>query len=235
MSTGSDSYGRGKIIRTALKNPKSWIAMLAVAGWTILTAFATSTWTVFESMNKRADVQRSEALSRRLEAQKPFLQKKLDLYIETAEVSSRLVEWAADPKSSEWKKNAKRFWELRWSHLEVVGDPGVRQAMRRLGQEIIEVEHDPAKIRHDLRWSVECLADELRESLEAAWYTGSEAETKPSNEKRLSPSGCKRGPLPPDRQEGMEALKAPANLNPKQFEQDALKAVFRQIENPPAR
>jgi hypothetical protein len=89
------------------------------------------------------------------------------LYLEAAQTSSKLVEWDIDPMSDEWKKSTKRFWELRWGELELAGGPAIRQAMRRLAQQIVETEYDPKRDRHDLRWMVECLADELRISLEA--------------------------------------------------------------------
>ncbi|WP_139486151.1 hypothetical protein [Bradyrhizobium ivorense] len=47
--------------------------------------------------------------------------------------------------------------------------PAIREAARRVGERIAEVEHNPARDRHDLRWMVECLFDELRLSLEQSW------------------------------------------------------------------
>ncbi|WP_271593079.1 hypothetical protein [Bradyrhizobium sp. CCBAU 65884] len=97
------------------------------------------------------------------------MQRKLDLFFETIQQAQRLIEWELGPKDETWKQATKRFWELRWGELEMVGDVGIRNAARLVGQQITEAEEFPSRDRHDLRWAVECLADELRYALEHAW------------------------------------------------------------------
>ncbi|VIO70550.1 hypothetical protein CI1B_32040 [Bradyrhizobium ivorense] len=67
-------------------------------------------------------VERDDA--RKLEAQRPFLQKKLEVYFDAVRAAGRLTDQALAPTSPEWKVNVQRFLALRWSELEMVGDAG---------------------------------------------------------------------------------------------------------------
>jgi hypothetical protein len=154
-------------------------------------------------------------LTRRIEAQKPFLERKLALFFETIQVAGRLTELQLDPDDPRWKSSAKRFWELRWAELEMVGDPGIRDAARRVGQQIVETEFNKLRERHDLRWAVECLADELRMALEHAWGTDRNATRQSANGLEIPisklPNGCTQGRQEPYQLSGMEPLFAPNN------------------------
>jgi hypothetical protein len=86
----------------------------------------------------------------------------------------------------------------------MAGDPGIRQAMRRVQYAMLQRKNDnsePAK--HKLRWMVECLADELRLSLENTWGAFPTAARTATGEQRAElPEGCGQGqdgepPLPP--------------------------------------
>jgi hypothetical protein len=151
------------------------------------------------------------AIARRVEAQQPLLQKRMDIYFEVSKIGDVLIDWDIDPKSESWKKATARFWELRWNEIELVGDAGIRQAMRRVGDQIGETEYEPSRNRHDLRWSVECLSDELRLSLEDSWGVIASSRLTATNEQVFNlPNGCLGGaqkvpPLP-----GFAPLKAPA-------------------------
>src|ERR1700743_1504745 len=149
-----------------LRTVRRWQPFLLLLGgvvWTVGTGLAAGFWTyhTFRAQqtehhedadlaqlnltNARADAERTAAESRKLEAQRPFLQKKLDIYFEAVQVAGRLTDPALAPSSDVWKDNARRFWALRWSELEMVGDPGIRDAARRVTDQIIEVENDPAR------------------------------------------------------------------------------------------
>ena len=84
---------------------------------------------------------------------------------------SKLVDSSLSPDNPVWKENATRVWELRWGELEMVGDKGTREAVRRVTHKIDEVRDHPTEElpRKELRWAVECLADEMRLSLEKSW------------------------------------------------------------------
>ncbi|MCA1423933.1 hypothetical protein I6F21_08640 [Bradyrhizobium sp. NBAIM03] len=209
--------------------------IIAVAAWTIAGAVIAGVWKVYEfqteqarllseSLAKQAEViaERDEArsqaaLTRRIEAQKPFLQKKLDLFFETIQQAQRLTEWELDPKDETWKQATKRFWELRWGELEMVGDAGVRNAARLVGQQITETEEFPSRDRHDLRWAVECLADELRFAIEHAWgidrNATRESVLRGEGATGKLPNGCVAGNRDPIRPAGMQPLKAKGNLH----------------------
>jgi hypothetical protein len=133
---------------------QSLILIIGAAVWTVITAGASAYWSVrqfqatseqFQSRlaferetrdNARASAEHEAATTRRIEAQKPFLQKKLDAYFEAIKVTSRLVEWELLVESPVWKENANRFWQMRWGELEMVGDAGIRNAARLVGEQI---------------------------------------------------------------------------------------------------
>jgi hypothetical protein len=130
-------------------------AVVAVAGglWAVHTYLA----------QESAKVEQS-----RLNAQEPFLRKQLDLFFTTAEVTGQLIN--LKPDTPEWDAAEKRFWSLRWSEVEMAGDAGIRQAMRRVQYALVQRKTDSRELaKHKLRWMVECLADELRLSLENTW------------------------------------------------------------------
>jgi hypothetical protein len=163
----------------------------------------------------RAENERQLALSRKLEAQQPFLKKKLDVYFSAIEAARKLTDSHLKPDEEEWKQNATRFWELRWGELEMVGDAGVRQAARRVTYQITELEYNPNRDRRDLRWMVECLADELRLSLEHAWGYEPNALRVTATGEGVSklPGGCRASAEPPSLLPGMQSFAAPANIS----------------------
>jgi hypothetical protein len=131
-----------------------------------------------------------ESRVRLLEAQKPFLDRKLQTYFDTAQVAGKLV--IATPNSPEWNQLRDRFWSLRWSEMEMVGSPEIRERMRAVAEAMTilhnKQEDDPDRGEaHYLRWMVECLADELRSSMETAW------QTEVAYRKQNLPGGCYAG------------------------------------------
>jgi hypothetical protein len=168
-----------------------------------------------QAEQKARDDARADAdIARRIQAQQPFLQKQLGLYFEAAEAAGKLTDPTLKKNDFEWKNNVARFWQLRWAELEMVGDAGVRQAMRRLQQQIIETENDQSRNRHDLRWSVECLADELRLSLEEAWSIKRDPNriTATGSPASILPNGCSSSEIGTETLPGMLPLKAQDNL-----------------------
>lgn len=205
------------------------VGIATFAVWTLVAASVGGAWAVWKWYGERFDAEKTRAITQRIEAQKPFLQKKLDLYFEAARVAEVLTEWGIDPTSQEWKDATKRFWALRWGELEMVGDPGIRNAMRMIGQQINEVENNPRRLRHDLRWAVECLADQLRDSLETAWGQPSSGEKgTPILDDRSEPSGCYAGRGGPARLQGMKPFEARSNIDPDRDEIDYLDKKFQE-------
>jgi hypothetical protein len=200
------------------------IILVIGALWTVANAGITAYWAYYQYNTKRIDdrneneksrlaAEKDAAATRKIESQKPFLQRKLDIYFESIKVAEQLIDTPLDPNSEQWKTNAHRFWQLRWGELEMVGDAAIRQAARRVGEQIIEVEYDPSRNRHDLRWMVECLGDELRLSLEHAWGYDPMAFRLTATEEPQSklPNGCSAGKSRPALFAGMLPLRAPGN------------------------
>jgi hypothetical protein len=191
------------------EKPKSYLLVLVQFWFGILIVIVGGGWTAYHYWSEQAETERNLAITHRIEAQRPFLSEKLKTYIEAVSIGGELTEWEIDPKSEAWKQATKRFWQLRWSELELFGDPSIRQAMRRIGQQIVETEHDPTRKRHDLRWMVECLADELRLSLEGSWQITGDTKL-PVSGKDL-PAGCMQNRDKPPQFRGMLPLTAPGN------------------------
>jgi hypothetical protein len=173
--------------------------------WPFITAAAIALWAVFTwsaDQVKIAQAHKAEAEQqaevRLFEARKPFLEQQLALFLKTAEVTGRLV--TLSPADPEWAPTKASFLALRWSEIEMVGDPGIRQAMRRVQYALLDVEKEVNEIAlKRLRWMTECLADELRLSLENSWGNVRPPTETASGEMRVGlPNGCQQGPeLPP--------------------------------------
>jgi hypothetical protein len=129
-------------------------------------------------------------------------------------VVGKLTDPALNVDDLQWKTNVARFWELRWAELEMVGDQGIREAMRRIQQQIIETEYAPTRNRHDLRWSVECLADEVRLALEHSWGIKRDPNRITATGLPASklPNGCYSTEIGLETLPGMLPLEAPGNL-----------------------
>src|SRR5262249_43441625 len=121
--------------------------VLKVIGWSLplAAAVATAIWTVvvfvseaIQNGEKARDDRQKQISAQLLEAQKPFLQKQLELYFYTLEVVGRLVTMPSD--SEEWKINNMRFWQLYWTELAMVETEEVEQAMRNFGHQLKRID-----------------------------------------------------------------------------------------------
>jgi hypothetical protein len=193
---------------------KTWRTFLilvgAVIGW-----LASQWWT----LRTHSDEIAAGRETRRIEVQKPFLQRRLDVYFSTIEAARRLTDSNLNPDLPEWKENATRVWELRWGELEMVGDKGTRDAARRVTYKMDTVRENPTDsgARKELRWAVECLADELRLSLEKSWGFDPSAvrQTALGRDVSTLPSGCTDSGLPPSVPPGMsEITQKPGAVDP---------------------
>ena len=102
-----------------------------------------------------------DARTRRIEAQKPHLERQLKLYTEACQVTVCLATSSEQGKKEE---AAKRFWELYWGELCMVEDRGVEQAMAKFGEALNgNVEQEA------LKDSCYDLAHAFRKSLEKTW------------------------------------------------------------------
>lgn len=111
--------------------------------------------------------------ARHLEAQRPFLEKQLALYFETAALNGRLS--VTPPTDSEWVNIEKRFWQLYWSELSMVEAKAVEYKMVALGRAMRDYKSDPEndEKREVLHLVIYAVAHAIRDSISASWQTKS--------------------------------------------------------------
>jgi hypothetical protein len=170
-------------------------AMLAIiqAWLPVLTVVVGAVWGLYTYLQHQKEVERQQAIqaerdatTRRIEAQKPFLQKQLELYFETAQIVGRLV--TMKPGSADWDTLERRYWALYWSELSMVEHHVVEEAMVKFGAALSDYKEAPDnrdKIRA-LNNAAYQLAHAIRTGVESAW-SGNPADgqiTHRSNETR---------------------------------------------------
>jgi hypothetical protein len=120
-----------------------------------------------ETENRRMDAEKLSQL-RLLEAKKPFLDKQLALYFETAQVVGNLV--SLKPESEGWKASLARYWQLYWSELSMVEHRYVETGMAAFGHQLKIFERDPTEYNkgqlNDLAYK---LAHRFRAAIEEGW------------------------------------------------------------------
>lgn len=150
---------------------------LATAWLPVLTVAIGAGWGLFSYLD-----------AREFEAQRPFLTKRLEVFFDTARVTGVLA--SVHPAKSEWKDARARLLALRWSELQLFGTDRIRARIRHVEDKLYEFEaafgRDPLaevnwEIGDRLRRRIECLADELRNSVELDW-----------SGKKQAPSGTDR-------------------------------------------
>jgi hypothetical protein len=159
-----------------------WLpVVVAVAGgvWTVIIFVVGQIDLQKKAQAERDSIARSEIQQREnnsrsqlLDAQQPFLQKQLDLYFLTVQVTGRIVTLPRD--SEAWKENDQRFWQLYWSELAMVESIDVQTAMRRLGYQVAAL-----KLRGSapqLELCVYELAHAIRSSIETRWHIESSGD-----------------------------------------------------------
>jgi hypothetical protein len=112
--------------------------------------------------------------AREFEARKPFNDRQLAVYSDTAEVIGRLAT-TEDPNGPEWDENIKRFYQLFWAELSMVEDNSVKKAMMTYSSHLQEIiESAPEKRAstesfQKLEQRTYRLASTLRASIESSW------------------------------------------------------------------
>jgi hypothetical protein len=182
------------------------MAMVLFVAGAVIAWLAGAWWTMWTPRDEIAAGQEA----RRIEVQLPFLQKRLDVYFSAIEAARKLTDSNLSPDSPDWKDNATRIWELRWGELEMVGDKGTREAARRVTYKMANVRAHPTGggTRFELRWAVECLADEMRLSLERSWGFDPSAVRRSALGQDVStlPVGCTDTGSPPSVPDGMTKI-----------------------------
>jgi hypothetical protein len=150
---------------------KRWLP-ITVAYVPVFGLLLGGVFTLYRYVDDQRAQQDKQAETRLLEAQKPFLQKQLDLYFETVQVTGVLV--TAPMESKEWQTAERRFWALYWSELSMVEAGEVEGAMVRLGSQLDRHKREPGDATLQvLRRCVYDLAHTIRYAIEVRWQISS--------------------------------------------------------------
>jgi len=155
--------------------PRTFLDSLK-AYWPIITAIVVAGWVAFTWLadqrklweNRRVEAEKLAEV-RLFEARKPFLDKQLQLYFETAQVVGRLV--TLDRQSGAWSENAQRYRALYWSELSMVEHKIVETAMVRFGA-ILDLHERTGRYKSELEFRSYCLAHAIRDAIQDAWTVG---------------------------------------------------------------
>lgn len=179
--------------------PGGWLLELAKSWLPVLSVVAGGLWGLYTYLDhqqvarREADTARSalanisraqaqrDSRVRLIEAQKPFLDKQLALYFETAQVIGRLVTetWPSD----HWQADRQRFWQLYWSELTMVEHIEVATAMKAFGDQLAlldgniqakqPVDDKAVRRLQDLALNV---ARALRKGVENSWSSAGDSQ-----------------------------------------------------------
>jgi hypothetical protein len=122
-----------------------------------------------ESQAQAAQQMSKDSRSRLIEAQRPFLEKQLELYFETAQVAGKLV--SRDIGAPEWWDADKRFWALYWVELGMVEPDVVETAMKTFGDTLRKLEQSPndPNLKSQLQFAALDLSHAIRSGIESSW------------------------------------------------------------------
>ena len=152
------------------------LAAIVQAWLPVLTVVVGALWALYTYLDHQKEVRQEaarqadkDAVTRRIEVQKPFLEKQLALYFEAAQVAGRLV--SLKPGVGSWSENENRFWELYWSELSMVESEAVEQAMVNVGTALTAYKSAPDSqpAKRALEKSIYDLAHAIRDGIAAAW------------------------------------------------------------------
>src|SRR5258708_25947082 len=104
---------------TILTFVQTWVPILAVVMGGLYGAW--------KYLDEKSEKTAEAEVTRRVEAQRPFLIKKMDLFFEAAQVTGNIV--SVEINSDEWKAAKRKINELRCGSLELAGNPIVRKAL----------------------------------------------------------------------------------------------------------
>ena len=145
--------------------------------WAAVLGGLWAAWTYIDQQDRNA---RREAQVALVEAQKPFLEKRQDLYFEAAKVAGALGH--TDPKSPEWKALEDRFYALYWGELSLVEGKDVEARMIDVETKLRSYKDGVTGGASALSLAALCLAHVMRGEIETGWG-------RPPSEDR-PPEGC---------------------------------------------
>jgi hypothetical protein len=155
----------------------------------VLTVVVGALWALYTYLDHQKQLERERALqvqkdaiTRRIEVQKPFLQKQLELYFETAQIVGKLV--TTKPASADWDNLERRYWALYWSELSMVEDKIVEEAMVKFGATLQDYKSRPDNTDgiRALNGAAYELAHAIRTAIESAWSGNPQQGQRAPNE-----------------------------------------------------
>jgi hypothetical protein len=140
-------------------------ATLAVvqALFPVVASLATAIWAI----NSYLDQQKSSELARIKEFKKPFFERQLAVYSETAQLTGKLL---GEPFGSPaFLENQKKFMALVYSELAMVGDGDVKMAATTFSTNLLAATANIEPYSDKLLKSGLCLSHYLRASIANNW------------------------------------------------------------------
>ena len=185
MADSSPTVNNFGLGASLLELAKSWLPVLSVvvgALWGLYTymdhqktARNEAAASLEKQLVRSKEQTQRDTRVRLIEAQKPFLDKQLALYFETAQIVGKLV---TEPLSSpDWEASTRRFWQLYWSELTMVEHNDVATAMKAFGDQLGLVAEGRDKLKgvemdaalQILRSLSLNVAHALRRGVESSW------------------------------------------------------------------
>ncbi|MEP7342232.1 MAG: hypothetical protein ABI977_31170 [Acidobacteriota bacterium] len=183
VNTNEDDLKRVELAtkQAELQNKKwelffKWIGLLTVVfgiAWPIFQYTRTLQQAEDDRRGRAAKVaeqREKEVETAHREAQRPFLELQLKLYVEAVTVAGRL---ATLENGAERETARKRFYQLYWGELSVVEDREVEGAMIKFDRALQAYEQAPSQNRERAKAILNCrsyrLAHNVRNSLARTW------------------------------------------------------------------
>jgi hypothetical protein len=155
---------------------KAWLSVATVVGGALWGLY------VYIANEKKAEATRLEQTralenervaqadrdnaTRRIEAQKPFLQQQFTTYLKTAALVGRIIQ--LQPDDDEYKALRKEFGSLYWAELALVEDPNVSSAMVQL-EVALSLNERKTGVQSDPKGAALGLAHAMRDSIRSGW------------------------------------------------------------------
>jgi len=167
--------------RSHLQSVSLGLLALAQAWLPILTPVVGAIWGLYVFVgNENAAREQAatqsvrEGRTRLIEAQRPFLEQKLKLYFEAAEVTGRLATSNWNDPTGDWILDDRRFWVLYYAVLAVVEEGDVASAMINCGAILLELKQtkdagDRAEKVALLKTAALSLAHSIRDDIKRSW------------------------------------------------------------------
>jgi hypothetical protein len=142
---------------------------LTQALFPIAVSVGTAIWAIngyFDQQKASLGQEKMAQAARANEARKPFYEKQLTLYFETAKVAGMLV--TEDPASPAWDALKRRFYALYWSELSMVEDASVERSMINFETTLTNFNKDNS-LGAEVQRQAYCLSHALKESIARNW------------------------------------------------------------------